>query len=479
MSRSTTGRILIVDDNKAIHEDFRKALDGDFVSSASAELDELEASLFGAPQAKQSPLDVKYEIDSALQGQEGLAMISEAIKEGRPYSLAFIDVRMPPGWDGIETTERIWRIQPDLQVVICSAYSDYTWEDIIEALDTADRLLILKKPFQRIEVRQIAHTLTRKWYMSRELETRMNSLESASIVQASRLEIANTRLDKEIQERKVMEAQLLQTQKLEAIGQLAAGIAHEINTPIQYIGDNVTFLHKSFNHIVHLLSDYRDLVTNLNGDLTSDRFPPQFKSRIHDEKTNRFIEQIPSALEDSMEGLKRVSEIVRAMAVFSRICPSNKIPIDLAEALHSTILVARSEWSGCATVTTEIAENLPQLLCFPGEFNQSILNLIINSAQAIASRKQIEPESEGNIRIAANANDTHVFIEISDTGCGIPENIRSRIFEPFFTTKEVGRGTGQGLHTVYANIIKTHGGSISFESEVGKGTTFSLTLPLR
>src|SRR3990167_6232583 len=226
-------RILLIDDTPSIHQDFRKILLPD--TSAESDLDAVEAVLFDAKvKASATP----FELDSAYQGQEGLAKVCESLKANRPYALAFVDMRMPQGWDGVESIERLWQEVLLLQIVVCTAYSDYSWEEVLERPDGRDRLLILKKPFDNIEVSQLANTLTAKWDMRRLAALQISELEQE--VQQRTVEIRRTSaaLQVEVVERKQLESQLLQAEKLASIGQLAAGVAHEINNPIGYISSN-------------------------------------------------------------------------------------------------------------------------------------------------------------------------------------------------------------------------------------------------
>jgi CheY-like chemotaxis protein len=193
-SGAKNGRILIVDDNQAIHTDFRKILCADHGS----ELKDMEATLFGQSAANRRP---GYEIDSAFQGQEGVALMEKARAEGRPYAMAFVDVRMPPGWDGVETTSRIWKICPDTQVVLCTAYSDYSWDEMMAKLDYSDRLVILKKPFDAVEVLQLASAMTEKCRLSLEARDKMAQLESKVEQRTQLLRQTYENLQTEIRER--------------------------------------------------------------------------------------------------------------------------------------------------------------------------------------------------------------------------------------------------------------------------------------
>ncbi|HMD55326.1 MAG TPA: PAS domain-containing protein, partial [Phycisphaerae bacterium] len=192
-------RILIIDDNRAIHDDFHKIL----VPKDVVDLDEIEAKLFG--DSKPAPQRVKYGLDSAYQGQEGLELVCKAVQAGQRYALAFVDMRMPPGWDGLQTIEKIWEVDPDIQVVICTAYSDYSWEEISRKFGSGDHLLILKKPFDTVEVCQLACALTEKWYLARHAHLKLNQLNSMVQERTQELEITNQKLLEEIQQRKQSE----------------------------------------------------------------------------------------------------------------------------------------------------------------------------------------------------------------------------------------------------------------------------------
>ncbi|MEY2409175.1 MAG: two-component system, NtrC family, sensor kinase [Verrucomicrobiota bacterium] len=225
----TNRRLLIIDDNTAIHEDIRKILDNG--EEENGKMDLAEAALMGEPQNMAA--SGRFVIDSAMQGQQGLELVRQSLQEVRPYAMAFIDVRMPPGWDGIETTAKIWEVYPDLQVVICTAYSDYSWDEMIARIGKSDRLIILKKPFDNVEVLQLANTLTEKWQLLQQSRSHVTSLEERVRERTQALESANATLQAEIAGRNRMEVQLRHAQKMESIGQLAAGIAHEINAPTQ------------------------------------------------------------------------------------------------------------------------------------------------------------------------------------------------------------------------------------------------------
>ncbi|HBA85012.1 MAG TPA: hypothetical protein DCZ95_13035 [Verrucomicrobia bacterium] len=280
----------------------------------------------------------------------------------------------------------------------------------------------------------------------------------------------------DLTERKKLEGQLLHSQKMESVGHLAAGIAHEINTPIQFVGDNLKFLQEAFRDFLLLLAQYRELKSHLKEDSTTLlESLAQGEEKLDVEYLRR---EVPKALEQSLDGMQRVSNIVRAMKEFSHPGETEKSSVDINHAIETTITIARNEWKYVAEIETRFDSSLPLVSCFPGDFNQVMLNLIVNSAQAIAEANKDKPGQKGRIVIATQADNAVVEIRISDNGTGIPEDVRSKIFSPFFTTKEVGKGTGQGLSLAYNIIVKKHHGDIRFETQVGQGTTFVIRIPM-
>jgi len=187
--------------------------------------------------------------------------------------------------------------------------------------------------------------------------------------------------------------------------------------------------------------------------------------------------EVPRAIDQSLDGTRRVAKIVRAMKEFSHPDAADKIATDLNKAIDSTITVARNEWKYVSEVVKEFDESLPPVVCYPGDINQVVLNLIVNAAHAI--KEKIKEGEKGKITVATRNRDESVEISVTDTGNGIPEPIRTRVFDPFFTTKEVGKGTGQGLALAYSVVVKKHAGKIWFDTEVGQGTTFFITLPIQ
>ncbi|GIX49666.1 MAG: hypothetical protein KatS3mg131_3877 [Candidatus Tectimicrobiota bacterium] len=277
-------------------------------------------------------------------------------------------------------------------------------------------------------------------------------------------------LGADITERKLLQSQLAQAQKLEAIGQLAAGIAHEINTPTQYVGDNLRFLRDAFADLLTLLDAYQE-----SGCGERQQELEALAARLD---LPYLRQEIPVALEQALDGVERVATIVRAMKDFSHPGVEEKTPIDLNKALESTVTVARNEWKYVAELVLDLDPDLPLVPCLPGELNQVFLNIVVNAAHAIADVVGDGSQGKGTIRVSTHRDGDWVEVRISDTGTGIPEAIRERIFDPFFTTKEVGKGTGQGLAIAHDVVVKKHGGHLTFETEVGKGTTFIVRLPV-
>jgi PAS domain S-box-containing protein len=285
-------------------------------------------------------------------------------------------------------------------------------------------------------------------------------------------------LASEVTARKLLESQLAQAQKLESIGQLAAGIAHEINTPTQYVGDNLRFLEGGFEDLLRLIDTYRKLVEDLGRGIRLDGHVREIQDVTDEIDLDYLMEELPKSIGESLEGVGRVAKIVLSMKEFSHPGTGEMSLTDINKAVESTITVARNEWKYVSEMVTDLDPSLPLVSCIPGELNQVILNIIINASHAIKEQLGENSVEKGVITITTRRNGESCEIRISDTGPGIPEEIRGRIFDPFFTTKEVGKGTGQGLALSHTAIVEKHGGSISFETEIGKGTCFIIGLPL-
>jgi len=553
----TTSRILIVDDNPSIHDDIRKILCG--TPQGSRDFDEAKSLLFGHPSPRIQPL--RFDIDSAHQGLEGLKMAEAADRDGRPYTLAFVDVRMPPGLDGVETVLRLWEKCPDLQVVICTAYSDYSWEEILRKLGKSDSMVILKKPFDNIEVLQLAHALTEKWRLSRRMKDHLADLDRLVGQRTLELQTANERLQKEIAERAFaeeavrkseerfskafiaspiplaiqatqdgrfvdvnrgfqelsgferaelvnrtpvelgiwdamearslekplrslatrlctrnkevreillsvevfeigpdtfhlvmaqdvteqqrLESQLLQAQKMEAVGQLAAGVAHD------------------FNNILQIIQGYSGLLQE-NDDL----------SQLGRKQLQRII-----------DATGRASSLVRQLLTFSRKTSLQMQAVDIRTTLASISEMLSRLLPENIVVSITSAPHPPPIHVDPGMIEQALMNLALNARDAMPEGGWLTicaDEVELSARFGRSDDDPganrFLCLSVSDTGCGMPPEVLAHIFEPFFTTKSVGKGTGLGLATVYG-IAKQHGGWVEAQSQPGKGSKFRLYLP--
>ena len=280
----------------------------------------------------------------------------------------------------------------------------------------------------------------------------------------------------DITEYKRMGIDLQQAQKLEAVGRLASGIAHEINTPIQFVGDNTRFLQDSFSGLEILIKKYRDLKDSAAAGAVTPTLVEEVTRAEKESDSEYLLEEIPKALAQTLDGVNRVATIVRAMKDFAHPDGTEKSAADLNKALLSTLTVARNELKYVADVETEFGD-LPPVVCNIGDLNQVFLNLLVNAAHAVAEKVK-DTGTKGRIQVRTFRDGGAVLITIADTGCGIPEANRARVFDPFFTTKEVGRGTGQGLAIARSVVVERHKGTLTFESEVGRGTTFYIRLPL-
>ena len=556
-STAVNRRILIIDDNPAIHEDYKKIL---AAHSDSSEFDRLGA--FVCDEEVLEVACVHFEIASAYQGQEGLELVERAVAERRPFALAFVDMRMPPGWNGLETIERLWKVDPHLQIVICSAYSDYSWSEIIQRIEYRDQLLILKKPFDNAEVCQLAIALTQKWDLERQSQERMRAIvetavdgimtfnergviESCNSASCDMLgfeceelvgsnfqillpdikdeswervlrdslatgkplekgvrELTARRKDgtrvpllvslsdfatdtgrlytailRDLSEQKRLQCELSQAQRLEAIGQLAAGIAHEINTPMQFLSDNIEFLSDCSNRLFEVVDGYQENLFSGAAQKPWAERKRELSEMIERNQFNLIREQVPQAIAESLEGIQRVIHIVRAMKEFSHPGNEQKVGVDLNNAVSSTATIARNRWKYVAELELDLDPDLPTLNCVPADINQVLLNLIVNAADAIAEKVGEDGAEKGQITVRTGTDGENIVVEVEDTGCGIPDDIRNRIFDPFFTTKDVGKGTGQGLAICYNVVVNKHQGTIDVLSTPGIGTTFRVLLP--
>jgi len=284
-------------------------------------------------------------------------------------------------------------------------------------------------------------------------------------------------LASDVTDRRHLESQLSQAQKLESIGQLAAGIAHEVNTPTQYVGDNTRFMEEAFGDLSTLLTQFQTLLNAAHGGPVPAEVIEATEAAIEEADLDYLNDEIPTAIRQSLEGIERVTQIVAAMKEFSHPGQAEKQPSDINKQIESTITVSRNEWKYVAELTTDLDPDLPPVPCLAAELNQVFLNIIVNAAHAI---RDVVGESgdKGQITVTSRAAGTWVEIRIRDTGSGIPDHARAKVFDPFFTTKQVGKGTGQGLAIAHSVVVDKHGGTLTFETEMGKGTVFVIRLPV-
>jgi two-component system, cell cycle sensor histidine kinase and response regulator CckA len=556
-------RILIIDDNPSIHEDFRKIL-GPADAKLAEELDATEASLFGDHAGASSAQN--FRIDSAFQGQEGLEKVRVACAEGAPYAVAFVDVRMPPGWDGIETISRIWKEFPDLQIVICTAYSDYSWDEIAKSVGNTDKMLVLKKPFDNVEVLQMAHALSKKWQLTQMGRKQMEELDALVNQRTAELRAANARLTGEVAERAAaeealrrseerfskafhsspvpmaiqrpdgkacldanisflelvgasreavlagsttfwadestptvlrqelaarhavrnlaatirttsdetrevlvaaenlelgnapyhllilqditdrvrLENELRQAQKMEAVGRLAAGVAH----------------------------DFNNILTVILGNTST-----QLRNPRLDKKLTCSLTQVQRAAE-------RATGLTRQLLAYSRKQIIQRRPLALNEVVEQTVAMLRRLIGEHIALDMQLAPDLPPIFADPSNVEQVIMNLALNARDAMPdggkltlATTRVEIDKACRARNPEAQLGPYICLAVKDTGYGMDAATVGRIFEPFFTTKDPGQGTGMGLATVYG-VLKQHGGWIEVDTAPGRGTSIRTFFPL-
>ena len=312
--------------------------------------------------------------------------------------------------------------------------------------------------------------------MSESLAALNHALERRVTERTMRLFEANAVLQDEMAARDKVELELRHAQKLEAVGRLAAGIAHEINTPIQFVSDSVQFVTAASTDLLALVDKYQIAVRAVLAGTPALPAATEAVEAEHAADLDYIAGEIPAALRRALDGIDRVSVIVRSMKMFAHHDQDMR-DVDLNQAIQSTLIIARNEYKYVADVDTELGD-LPLVRCHVGEINQVVLNLLVNAAHAIADVHQ-GGDGRGRIAVRTSVDGDDVVIAVSDTGSGIPEAIRHRIFEPFFTTKDVDRGTGQGLAIAHSVVTEKHGGSLTFTTELGRGSTFTIRLPIR
>ncbi len=427
-------RVLVIDDNRAIHDDFRAILGNGLADNVP--LDEAEAAIFSeAPVSSQQD---KFEVDSAFQGQVGLEKVRQALKDGQPYAMAFVDIRMPPGWDGIETIGHIWKEYPELEVVICTAYSDYQWQDVIDKLGETEQLLILKKPFDNIEVYQLASALTQKWYLGRMAEQKREELEKTVRQRTQKLEKANDSLNREVAERKRAEEKAEGANK--AKSQFLANMSHEIRTPMNAIIGFSEVLTEE--ELTQEQKKYAAAIYNAGHNLLALIDDILDFSKI---EAGRLELNIADSSLDELLG--NVESLMR--------------PAALEKGLKFAILQC---------------DDLPErILTDSDRVFQCLVNLAGNA---------IKFTEEGHVYVNVSIEEidykTYIRFDVEDTGISIPEDKQETIFDLFTqadgskTRKYGGSGLGLAITRQLAELLE---GSVSVSSEEGKGSVFTLKIP--
>ncbi|MGK0288790.1 MAG: signal transduction histidine kinase [bacterium] len=446
-------RILVVDDTESIHEAFTKILSS--VEHKYAEdLDQLASELWDEPRPNhQNKLNLNFQLDHASQGKDALEMVRVAHEAGQPYSVIFMDIRMPPGWDGIKTIAKIWEEFSDVEVVICTAYSDFSLEEVIERLGRSDQLMFMKKPFDHTAVIQMALSLSQKWDLARKNRKHVEELEAAVTERTEALEYKNQELEQTLKNLQNAQTQLVESEKMAALGNLVAGIAHEVNTPIGIGVTAVTNLKKQSAQI-------------------SDKYKSQ-KMKRSDLET--FLDVCVDHCDSIYTNLYRASGLI---ASFKQVAvdqtSEERRSFNLKEYLHEIILSLQPQIRKTNHILDVEGGNQIVIDSYPGSFSQIVTNFVVNSLT-----HGFENGASGRMLLKFEVEEQYLFLTYSDNGVGIGEGNLKKIFDPFFTTKRGAGGTGLGMHIVYNIVTQKLNGSVSCESEINNGTKFHVKIPVK
>jgi two-component system sensor histidine kinase/response regulator len=426
-------RILVIDDTESIHTDFHKILGKK--APDTVELDDLESSLFGGNPAVE--IQDPFRIDDAFQGQDGLERVKQSLESEQPYSLAFVDMRMPPGWDGVQTVEQIWKCDPNLQIVICTAYSDYSWEEIRARLGDSDKLLILKKPFDTVEVLQLANALSEKWLLGQQAQLKLEDLEGLVEARTQELHSANDQLHSANKRMKELANKALQG--TEAKSAFLASMSHEIRTPMNGILG-----------VVDLLAD-----TPL-------------------EKQQRSLVETLQTSADSL--LTLINDILDFSKIEAGKLKFEEKDFDLHSVIHGSLelMAERAQRKGIEIISQIPNDINTNLRGDPHRLRQIILNLLSNA---------IKFTEDGDVFLKIEAKGTsdgrnQILCSVRDTGPGIPDSAQEELFRPFTqadasVTRKHG-GTGLGL-AICKSLVEMMGGQLGVNSVFGEGATFWFT----
>jgi len=427
-----THRILVIDDNPSIHEDFKTIL---VEEDDSSSLNALRSEVFGNCASTSVAASV-YQLDVASQGEEGCEKVKQARAEGRPYELVFVDMRMPPGWDGLQTIEHIWEVDENIQAVICTAYSDYSWAEITERLGKSDKLLILKKPFDSAEVAQLASALTEKWVLARQASLKTDELERMVQDRTNELTTANEQLRKEIAERQEAERRQAElVTKVESINKelkdFASVVSHDLKAPLRGIKALATW--------------------------------------ISDDCSDKLGKQAQEQLDLLLGRVDRMYELVDGVFRYARAGRTDEQPLQVN--LNKLIPEIIDVLGPSKSITITLEDKMPVIECEQTRVMQLFQNLLSNAIKYV-------DKPEGKIKIGCVAEDGFWRFSIADNGPGIEEKHFERIFKMFqaLSVPDIPEGTGVGL-TIAKKIVELCGGKIWVESKVGQGSTFFFTLP--